>query len=683
MRIHQEIRQLENLASFIPEAVKNFGISLWGRMSDHTQRPQHMMNLAREGLFADHNAVVPNRIIQERKLPHQVQGILSRVTVENYGEMRNEFFDLPVRQSTREEIAEVVRVFFKTAIEPQQTPYAELYVRLIVDLMEKNGPKAESSKLIRHEIISQCQKFFEEMISGLDPQKVEEALGLNGLDDEEKSIRIKMMKDKLKANISLLGLLYINGLVHEKILYMVLFDLLYSRDRTVRRRTPQDYELEIFVELLKKVGKFLPGSIKEKLPGFRKTLDELSRNHPVNRIRFLLLDVVELIDNDFAEKRMREGAPRGSSDHHPGGRLNHATQPPTQILRKEPPQKGLPRFEEFREAMTNYLESDQHAQAINILKQIPDSKTKVEYCAMWIGRIMTVVRSNHRQQLGEMFSGLVQAKAITCSEAKAALLTHLQRWVTEDGPETHPKYFVGWAEMMVKGEIFTADLHTKFMELLVEAHAPVSHIQKMIADVSATSGSHLMLYPQQDQVHLRFRLLPALLRYCPVLTVDMECYAGDDESDILEGIADPEVSFYWALFLEEEPNRLLTRVSRADNRGEAGYIIKIVCAIFSYVRFDVAAICQSRGIKEVLTKMLSVGSRGQFDLAVLHEVHQTWSEFGRVPVGSFFSFVKWLLDNGIVGARSIASFKAQLVGFYGKGGMEDSQLLEGLRYVAS
>ena len=258
------------------------------------ERPEHM-STGRLGFFGDHVASVPNRLIQHRKLHNEVMGIMSRVGPQNYEAMRDELLQLPIRQSDEEDIRQVIDSFFRKSIRPEDAPYTEYYVNLIGDLIEHMGRKDPVGISIRQMILKQCQEVFVGGGKGKDDNALEDA--------EEEELRQKQIRDKGKANIKLLGLLFNRKLVNEKIPQTVLYDLLYGPNQDDKKHrhkhTPSAHDIDLFVDLLTKIAKNVSEVTSQYCESFFGALHTLSTEHESRRIQFKLMDFLDLMKRDF------------------------------------------------------------------------------------------------------------------------------------------------------------------------------------------------------------------------------------------------------------------------------------------------------------------------------------------------------------------------------------------------
>eukprot|EP00455_Lapot_gusevi_P033718 TRINITY_DN3694_c0_g2_i2.p1 TRINITY_DN3694_c0_g2~~TRINITY_DN3694_c0_g2_i2.p1 ORF type:complete len:217 (-),score=35.32 TRINITY_DN3694_c0_g2_i2:163-783(-) len=165
----------------------------------------------------------------------------------------------------------------------------------------------------------------------------------------------------------------------------------------------------------------------------------------------------------------------------------------------------------------------------------------------------------------------------------------------------------------------------------------------------------------------RFRILPTLLLHRPNPEVieefdeELDEETRESNQDVLQQVSDPEVDFYTSLYNDESGPELLNTVSKAADRANITYSSKIICAIFCYVRFDCAFVCQQRKLTDVLKKFLGfTNSKGPVEIAWLGEVYATWRDLDRMPQNGLTTFVQWLVDSSIVSSASLSTFISEL-----------------------
>lgn len=289
-----------------PPGIMHVVRKLWKSMPEHMNLLFESGNL-RDHLFAEEKAVAPSKVLHERKIHHEVMGIMGKVTEGNLSKMQTSLMALPIRQSTKEEIKEVINVFFSKSTQPEDSRYTPLYVTLIVYLIENIG--SDAGELIRKEIIAQCKENF---MSQKQEKNLEESIA----DLKEEEAELERMKNaaKQKANIYFLGLMFVNKLVTETIICSVLDDLI--RPRTRRHRFASDSNLVSFIELLQTCGPHLSTNLDERLTEYREFAIYLKNEHPKIRLRVLFENLLETMDNNWVPVHgrlaKREPAPIGT-----------------------------------------------------------------------------------------------------------------------------------------------------------------------------------------------------------------------------------------------------------------------------------------------------------------------------------------------------------------------------------
>lgn len=278
-----------------PDGIMRIARRLWKSMPEHFDQLGESGNL-RDKLFSDDKAVAPSKVLQERKLQNEVMGILGKVTEANLLTMQKELTALPIRQSTQEEITEVINVFFGKSTQPEDSRYTPLYVNLLVYLIDNIG--SEKGEMIRKEIIYQCKETF---LSGTQEKNLEEAIA--NLSEEEADIERMKSAAKQKANIYFLGLMFVNKLVTEIIICSLLDALTEPRSRRVR--FPSESSLNSFLQLLETCGPHLSPKVKDHLVRYREMIELVKTHHPKMRFRVLFENLKETMDNNWVPRHGR------------------------------------------------------------------------------------------------------------------------------------------------------------------------------------------------------------------------------------------------------------------------------------------------------------------------------------------------------------------------------------------
>jgi hypothetical protein len=720
----QVVMALRSCKDPLPDDMHKIGVQLWNDVDDGCLRPDHMFT--REGLFSESSAAGPTRILKTRKLHNEVMGILARVTPENYDTVRGELLALPIKQSEQSEIDEVVKTFFRKSIRPEDQLFSEYYTRLIVDLIQYVGAKEHAGQMIRRAVVTQCQQTFENdnLLEDADRVASESAPTAGATDEErelaaeEVNVRRKQVKDKLKANITFLGLLFINGLVHEKVTTMVLFKLLYGDvNAGRRRREPQDYEVEMFSQLLLKIGpKITKEHTGKYMDQFKVTLKEISTTHKEKRIQFLALDTLEAIDNNWEKKR---GVPKGpmkisdfdnclveekdrqrtlldqqsairrgggASVPMPGqGGPTHAAMQPTAILRR--PQTSQ---KDVANAYDKFFQEQTTKDVAAALKDL-DHATRIDYTATWVSRYMTTVRmSKERAQLGELFTILVHDGVLSPADVLEVFTAHVEHWISNAYYEEQVRYFNCWAQTIKAGnEALTYDFHTMLLRKLLDSRfeVPRRHIIAMISEVVSVTSSNLCKDLKLADLHKRFRIIPPLLTYLDPLIPNGE----EDEEPLLEGVdaalgeeganaLSAEVRVFLLLY-NDDLKSLKPYIEKHPDRGDPSVMVQATCAAFAFSRFDDKQFFFTDKCLPIFQFYFPKSAQPnntnrEKEALMLLEVYCTWLEMDRQPSDALPNFLMWLLKKGIIAKPAIDKLILDMTKHHKPHGQQDAKLIE-------
>jgi hypothetical protein len=642
--------KLRRCTAPVPEDVMEYARAMWREMPENMDDMEN--NSLRDNLFREQNAAMISKVMADRKIQNEVLGILGKVTTSNLDKMKKELTDLPIRQSTEEEINEVIKVFFNKSTKPEDSCFTDLYVQLIAHLISSIGEKEPAGRMIRSEVLRQCQHTF----VNSNAKQAEMEARATKLSPEEAEFERLQFSGKQKANIHFLGLMFTNQLVHPKVVRAVLDSLLYGNGQ--RRHMPTDYNLIHFMELLQVCGPHLDKSFyQDPLPRYAETITDLSHTHPQKRIQFLLLNFMETMNNNWVpvhgpgahRSADGSGATAGGSNnnsssrggvggmggaHGPNGRGGNA--PPIVAIPMpiSEAQTKIPDYEEFSKVMDDFFVSSSVDEIVLLMGTIPPESV-VAYCTKWLGRyINTYKYTAERTRLGELFETLVKKNAITVEQAQDALLQHVQKSADEDLFSDIPKYFVHWASLIKHGHsVFPYSLHTKVLNMLVASHVDADIIVTMVRDVEADwKPDQLKDLKPQD----RFRVLQAVLRHTPPLFSDRSSI--DPQAPlILEKAAaeDPEVAYFVELCQSYDAENLHSNPTLSDMQKQSPVLA--ASAFFTFVRYDVNYLCTQ--YKEILRKIFTARPAD----ALLVEVYLQWKTL-ECSHRFLFAFVRKVLD---------------------------------------
>ncbi|CAL8148141.1 unnamed protein product [Orchesella dallaii] len=244
----------------------------------------------------------------------KTRGILNKLTPDNFDKLVNKFMELQLEDKD-ERISSVISVVFEKAID--EPSFSAAYAKMVHTVCKTSQ---ETSKKFRKQILDQCQKEFQK--SNTDEAEIKEVeQKLEEATDEESRTQLKLELEEKKytsrrrslGNVRFIGELYKLQMLTPKIMVECVHLLLYS---------PDEENLECLCKLLATVGQKLDMQLKslEELsqrgdkPKFIpetkwmdrifKQLESLSSSKKLSsRIRFAILDVVELRQNDWKPRR--------------------------------------------------------------------------------------------------------------------------------------------------------------------------------------------------------------------------------------------------------------------------------------------------------------------------------------------------------------------------------------------
>lgn len=671
----------------VTDAFRKFGAELWDSLPAEQRQERPDNAWSREGLFRN-DVKRP----KERTLVNQVLGILTRLTPDNYSVLERELLALPIKQSTKDQIEAVVKTIYLKAINPPDAPYVPLYMQLVVALVNNTGSSGVGKTICRA-IVENCQQQFEGSKFILKPEDMFRADG-SECDDEEIESKKKMLKDKLKANITFLGHLFLHHLVQEKVVNLVLYQLMYgdqSRPKKGRHK-PEDYEVEMFCSLFCTVGAKLTAKTLEgsHWPTYIDSMRTLQNTTTSNRIKFMLADALEFYNNGWVTKRAAKATPmtleeqarkdvedklKQSADLDRAIREKSMAKVPARPTGAASPKLPtaepvrLPAKNEILEPMEELVKGPKtnkdaaFQRVADFLKKLPTAENRRDYFGWWVERSITQIKcSDEREMLGEILQKLIELKVFSADEA-SDLIDHRLRDLAQNGIfEDNPKLFSNWAGVVYKDKSgrFGLDAHSKFLKHLVAAQRPPPEIGAFIGTVLQDSESKFYTYAKPP---VRFRLLPYLLKYVPFeedsdeFDILWQLDSSQEQAVTKDDIVEVKV---FNLLCEDGIKQVQEMVTTHPYRMELGLTMMVVCAIFTYVRFDPAH--RLDRYKEFFSNQLKANSTraADFGLALCTEVYQTWKDLDQTPERSIVQTLLWLVQNRYLQPPVIESFKAQL-----------------------
>ncbi|XP_040578208.1 eukaryotic translation initiation factor 4 gamma 1 isoform X2 [Lepeophtheirus salmonis] len=255
-------------------------------------------------------------------LGKKIRSILNKLTPQKFDDLVQKFNELTIDSEAK--LTHAIELIFEKAID--EPNYSVAYARMCEVLQQKNVNNAKFKPMI----ISKCQNEFEKAyMSPEEKKKYLEDLSAAKSETDKKAIKEDFAMRELRArrrslgNIRFIGEIFKRGLLTIQIMHGCINELLTSHD---------DESLESLCRLLTTVGKKVENETKLSLNS-GKSVDQrvrsmekyfqyiqdliegrpfgiknpgemtVSRDPISNRIRFMLLDVVDLRKRDWVPRR--------------------------------------------------------------------------------------------------------------------------------------------------------------------------------------------------------------------------------------------------------------------------------------------------------------------------------------------------------------------------------------------
>ncbi|CAL8148149.1 unnamed protein product [Orchesella dallaii] len=288
--------------------LKNHGEEVMLHKAENPWKPSRILKRT----FHADEAVDKEHIIID-SIVKKTCGILNKLNVGNFDSLVSQFMELQLEDKD-ERISSAISLVFEKAID--EPLYTAVYAKMVHTVCKKSQ---ETSKKFRKQIIDQCQKEFQKI--NTDEAEIKEVeQKLQEATDEESRTQLKLELEEMKytsrrrslGNMRFIGELYKLKMLTPKIMVECVHLLLYS---------PDEENLECLYLLLTIIGqnhvqlksleelsqrgdkpKFIPKT--KWMDRIFKQLESLSSSKKLSsRIRFAILDVVELRQNDWKSRR--------------------------------------------------------------------------------------------------------------------------------------------------------------------------------------------------------------------------------------------------------------------------------------------------------------------------------------------------------------------------------------------
>uniref|UniRef100_A0A7S4VQK0 MIF4G domain-containing protein n=1 Tax=Alexandrium monilatum TaxID=311494 RepID=A0A7S4VQK0_9DINO len=240
------------------------------------------------------------------ELRRSVKCSLNKVCPENVTTIAARISEIEIHSA--EELQEVISIIFQKALsEPHYcATYADLVFNIKSEFPEFASPDGGRPQTFRSLLVDVCQKEFEMLphaleLSGADVQQC---------DDEELEHRRKKAKDRLLANMKIIGHLFLRQILSPRVITAIIQELTLAHG-DYEDRLPEAYCIECVVELLMSVGHTLEAMPvgKQAIAQVCSRLLDLKQRRGAGgcsaysrRIQFAIQDVLDIRMAGWARK---------------------------------------------------------------------------------------------------------------------------------------------------------------------------------------------------------------------------------------------------------------------------------------------------------------------------------------------------------------------------------------------
>jgi len=248
---------------------------------------------------------------EKEKVFRTVKGILNKLTPEKYDLLLEQMMQAGI--SSAEILQGVISLIFdKAVLEPNFcSMYAQLCVNLSKELPEFPSEQAgEKPVTFRRVLLNTCQEEFE----GADALRGEIKQMTKPEQVRDRADKEKLVKLRTLGNIKLIGELFKQKMLPEKIVHACIQELLGSDTKSA----PAEENVEALCQLFSTVGKQLEESAKSRVAfdSYFARLKEFSGSKALpTRIKFMVRDILDLRSNKWIPRREEVKAKRINEIH--------------------------------------------------------------------------------------------------------------------------------------------------------------------------------------------------------------------------------------------------------------------------------------------------------------------------------------------------------------------------------
>nr|GME00004.1 eukaryotic translation initiation factor 4G-like isoform X1 [Ipomoea batatas] len=269
----------------------------------------------------------------------QLKAILNKLTPQNFERLFQQVKDVSIDNAAT--LAGVIsQIFDKALMEPT---FCEMYVDLCYHLSSELPDFVEDDQRITFKrlLLNKCQEEFERgEREQAEAEKMEGDGEFKQSDQEREEKRIQARR-RMLGNIRLIGELYKNKMLTERIMHECIQKLLGDY------QNPDEEDVEALCKLMCTIGEMIDhAKARDQMDTYFEILSNLANNTDLSsRLRFMLMDVIDLRKNNWQQRRKVEGPKkleelhRDAHQERQGHQTNRFTRAPNNI---PSPRRGHP-----------------------------------------------------------------------------------------------------------------------------------------------------------------------------------------------------------------------------------------------------------------------------------------------------------------------------------------------------
>uniref|UniRef100_A0A0K0DJJ1 MIF4G domain-containing protein n=1 Tax=Angiostrongylus cantonensis TaxID=6313 RepID=A0A0K0DJJ1_ANGCA len=258
----------------------------------------------------------------------KVRALMNKITPTTKDELIKEFLNYNV-SSSPEQLAAVINIIFDKAVE--EPKFCPIYAEVCKQQVDKELKENSKLSLCRNALLNRAQETFVNKT-----WEEERNIKVKAIDEEEDpkkklqlQIELQEADDKFRrrkfGNITFIGQLYRQTLLSTKIVQWCLYDLInHSHRNPETKKLPEppfdEESLQCAIQLIENLGKQLDSFTqdfngKEYLDQTLQHLECVS-NMCSNKIRFMVMNVIELRQNRWLPRKGVDQGPKKLADIH-------------------------------------------------------------------------------------------------------------------------------------------------------------------------------------------------------------------------------------------------------------------------------------------------------------------------------------------------------------------------------